>query len=180
VSQRTLSRMVIIALVLTIGIVLAPAMRNRYRLHAVFPAAIRPIWETPETVTLYSLFPVVDEESLTKEERGGERFHHYLVLGKLRITDVGQQAALRRRVEERLVTAPDFRLTPSICTRPRHGLRLTRGGETLIVIPDFRCGELRVIYREQTTKHLLRFNDTPPIFDLLLSENAVPVSSLNP
>ncbi len=131
------------------------------------PAAARAVLDNAEQFELLSLDP-----DHRQRETPGEHFHGWKVLGKTPVADAGTRqrlvAALKRGTAENdgMVAA---------CFNPRHGIRVTRGGETLDFVICFECLQAEVFAGEQRTGQFLTSSSPQPAFDEVLRAAGVPL-----
>jgi hypothetical protein len=103
-----------------------------------FPDEIRVPLEKAEQFELLSINP-------GHQATGDDRFHKWVVLGRMRVTDGNTRqvllAALKKGVE-----ASDG--TTAACFNPRHGIRVIHGGKTTDFLICFQCLQIQVFADE--------------------------------
>jgi len=79
----------------------------------------------------------------------------------------------RAKVRRQLLSAWDVGLTymfnMSMCHDSRHGIRASRGGETVEIIIDFRCGQFSAYAGDESVKGWIR-RETGPAFNRVLRQ----------
>ena len=127
--------------------------------------------ENSEHFTLYSLAPYENPEaqSVSKTLQNNHRFHGYAIIGQAPIDDAKTRHQLLNSLYEGADN--DRHLT---CFDPHHGIRATRGNQTMDLVICFACSTMKVsgnvandsIYIDSTQRGT---------FDHVLQENNIPL-----
>jgi hypothetical protein len=108
-------------------------------------------------------------------ERGRDNadFHRFKVLGRTMVSD----ALTRKRLYNALQSGARWNLPfPAMCFNPRHGLRVTTGGNTVDLVICFECSQVQVW---QGNSHVTTFivgQSPEPVFDQALRDAGVPLA----
>ena len=97
------------------------------------PTEARKIMSSAEKFVLFSL----DPDPSTGRARG-ETFHDYQVLGKTTIADPRQKLAMVNSLANGMAHADKI----AKCFNPRHGIRASRGTNSVDLIICFECGQV--------------------------------------
>jgi hypothetical protein len=128
-------------------------------------ADVRFILDSPDDFELISLDP--DHEA----PKAKDQFHGWNVLGKVSITDRGEQATLRQALYQGVRENKDGMVAG--CFIPRHGLRVTRDGKTVELVICFQCMSMQVFGVK--TRSLLTTSSPANVFNEVLRDKGVPL-----
>jgi hypothetical protein len=120
-----------------------------------------------DTAELYSLDPD------PRREKDGGGFHGWKVLGK---TEVKGESARKELLGALRRSADENELGPAACFNPRHGLRLTAGGNTVDLVICFECLQVEVYDGADKAKRFLITAGPQPAFDRVLKGAGVPLA----
>lgn len=99
-------------------------------------------------------------------------YHGYRVLGQTEVADAATRErlnrALRGGVESVLANRPH-------CFNPRHGIRVTRAGQTMEFLICFECEQVQVWNGSQRVANWSTDSSPQPVFDDALRQANVPL-----
>ncbi len=129
--------------------------------------------ETSEHFTLYSLQPYENPEaqSVSKALQNNPRFHNFPIIGQTSIDD----KKTRQQLLDALYKGADNDRQMA-CFDPHHGIRATKGLQTMDLVICFTCNTLQVS-GNVTTGNLYITSAPRDTFDHVLQEHQVPLAT---
>jgi hypothetical protein len=125
------------------------------------PSDVLEALHNAEKFELISLEP---ESYFASLEKSKERFHDWVVLGSVEITD----DATRERLTTAFIQNASEGEHEVACWEPRHGLRVVHAGRTLELLICFKCEFVHVHFGGDVI-HRFQIADSPqPVFDEVL------------
>ena len=118
---------------------------------------------------LYSLFPIATSGG-TKPQ-----FHGHNILGQISITD----PAVRERLNTALEAGAKDGNDAHLCFNPRHGIRVTRGGEVTDFVICFECHQVEIWRNQQRAGGFLTSGIPQAVFDEVLKKASVALNRQN-
>jgi hypothetical protein len=117
--------------------------------HDKLPAAASRLLDEADAIELISLDP------RERPARPGESFHGWKVLGRAAIGDGAEGRAIIAALKRAIGSAEEV----AGCFEPRHGLRATKGGQSLDLVICFSCRWIESHF--QGTSSSVRIADSP-------------------
>lgn len=154
-------RPTMIKLAIGVGCIIAAAILLWPRMPGVASVAL----DTAEQYELLSLDPE------RADAPSPDLFHDYRVLGKTVITD----RATRARLDKALRGGVKRAFSRVRCFSPRHGIRVTTGGQTTDIVICFECAQVQVWNGSQRIADWDTGASPQPVFDNVLREANVPL-----
>ena len=131
--------------------------------HAVFSPAVEGVLNAPETVELLALHPLPHDAPPASR---ADDFYGYRVLGRAPLVDADARVELVEAVKDG-VRGSDG--TFAACFEPRHGLRFTRGTDTVELVICYECLALDVYGPGGAREHHTTISGVQPRVDRLFA-----------
>jgi hypothetical protein len=125
---------------------------------------------------LLSLDPVppASNEGSASTQPVGDTFHGYRILGQTVIRDPQTR---RRLIDALRRGATSVLNAPPLCFNPRHGIRVSRNGETTDFTICFECEQAKVWRGDQRIANWMTDRTPQSVFDEVLKQDHVPLAT---
>lgn len=152
--------------VMLLALVSVVLLANGSRADAIPPAALAAL-EKAAQFELYSLEPS------DRENKDGERFHGWKVLGKATVKDKDARqrviASLKKGAEENDGVVAN-------CFEPRHGIQVTHDGKTISLVICFQCLSAQMFVDGKRDGGYLTTGSPQPVLDKVLKDASIPLA----
>jgi len=116
-------------------------------------------------------FEMLSLDPQRPREKPAEEFHSWKVLGRTRV-----EVASREKIVEALKSGVFWHNSTSYrCFNPRHGIRLTRGAQTMDLVICFECRQVEVYIKDERAEGFLVSGSPQSVFDETLRSARVPL-----
>ncbi|MDB5298582.1 MAG: hypothetical protein JWO87_245 [Phycisphaerales bacterium] len=104
-------------------------------------------------------------------------FYNHEILGRMTVTDTTIRQRLNAALQSGVRESDGTRMA---CFNPRHGIRVTRAGETTDFVICFECRQVQVWRGGKKITFFLTSASPQPVFDEVLQKANVPLAPKEP
>ena len=138
------------------------------------PAELQDALKNADNFTLYSIKPEPDFQHTSTNT-----FEDHVILGQVNIRSKDTRTkligALKNGIDEQNKRVPPGVIWLPDCFNPRHGIRATKGNETVELLICFECEQIQVRSSQGKSCSFITTRTPAPIFNRILKEAHVPL-----